>query len=39
LLANIRIGWNQLAVANALAYYTVVLITAVKRFIVLALDV
>jgi hypothetical protein len=33
---NIRHGWKRMAVANTLAYYETVIITAVKSFIVKA---
>jgi hypothetical protein len=32
--ANIRLGWKKMDVANNLAYYNTVTITAVKSFIV-----
>jgi hypothetical protein len=34
--ANIRLGWKRMAVANALAYYHMATIVAVKSFIVQA---
>jgi hypothetical protein len=36
LVTNIRLGWKQKEVANALAYYNTVTIVAVKSFIVQA---
>jgi hypothetical protein len=38
LFANIRLGFNCLKVTNTLAYHNAEIITAAKRFIVLASD-
>ncbi len=35
---NIRLDWNCIAVANTLAYYNTVTITAIKGFILKALE-
>ncbi len=38
LLANNRLGWNGLTRTNTLAYYEHLLITAIKTFIALCLQ-